>query len=109
MAKLNDFFIGYADGETEAQESLFKDMFYKDNQKYEEITKNWVKFIISGPKGSGKTILSRYIKEIYEEQNIQCKILKNDSIILNQLINLGQTPSDSSEIIIFDSINGLYY
>jgi len=101
LAKLNDFFIGYADGETEAQESLFKDMFYKDNQKYEEITKNWVKFIISGPKGSGKTILSRYIKEIYEEQNIQCKILKNDSIILNQLINLGQTPSDSSEIIIF--------
>lgn len=57
MVKLKDLFIGCADGETESQESLFKDMFYKDNQKYDEITNNWAKFIISGPKGSGKTIL----------------------------------------------------
>lgn len=101
MVKLNEFFIGYADGETESQESLFKDMFYKDNQKYDEITNNWSKFIISGPKGSGKTILGRYIKEMYEEQNIKCKILKSDAITLNKLINLGRTSLDSSEVIIF--------
>lgn len=101
MVKLNDLFIGCADGETEAQESLFKDMFYKDNQKYDEITNEWSKFIISGPKGSGKTILGRYIKKMYEDQNIKCKILKSDAITLNKLINLGKDSLESSEIIVF--------
>ena len=98
---LNDFFIGYADGETESQENLFKDMFYKDNQKYEEITGKWAKFIISGPKGSGKTILGRYIKAMYEDQDIQCNILKSDSITLNKLMNLGELALETSEITLF--------
>lgn len=101
MVRLKNLFIGYADGETESQESLFKDMFYKNNQKYDEITNNWAKFIISGPKGSGKTILGRYIKKMCDEQNIKCKILKSDAIILNKLISLGKDSLESSEIIIF--------
>lgn len=99
--KLKKLFIGKAAGEIESQEELFKDMFYKENRKYDEITNNWSKFIISGPKGSGKTILSRYIKKIYEEEHIQCEILKSDSITLNKLINIGKTSLDSAEVSIF--------
>ena len=58
VIKLKDIFIGYADGETEAnsQEHNFLDLFYTGNSKYEEICKI-NSFIISGRKGTGKTIL----------------------------------------------------
>lgn len=99
--KLNDLFVGNADGDIESKKELFRDMFYKENKKYDEINNNWYKFIISGPKGSGKTILGQYIKKVYEDDGIQCKILKSDSIALSKLINIGKDSLDKSEIILF--------
>ena len=62
-------FIGYADGETEAEskEYNFVDLFYTGNFKYEDIIKP-TKFIISGRKGTGKTILAKYAE--FEQKNI---------------------------------------
>ena len=99
--KLKNLFVGNADGDIESKKELFKDMFYKENKKYDEINNNWYKFIISGPKGSGKTILGQYIKKVYEDDGIQCKILKSDSIALSKLINIGKDSLDRSEIILF--------
>ena len=64
--KLKDINIGCADGESEASENEnFKDMFYTDNNKYSQIMNSKNKFIISGRKGTGKTILAKYIQAMH--------------------------------------------
>lgn len=98
---LKDLFIGKADGEIESQEESFKDMFYNESRHFEEITNDWSKFIVAGPKGSGKTILGRYSRKIYQEKGIDCEILKSNSITLNKLINIGRSNLESQEISIF--------
>lgn len=77
--KLKDIFIGYADGETEAnsQEHNFLDLFYTGNSKYEEICKI-NSFIISGRKGTGKTILAQYVIHVSNDKykNLISKYIK---------------------------------
>ena len=58
--KFNQLYIGTADGETEAQNEHFEELFYDPNNKYEELFNNG-KFIITGSKGSGKTYLAHYV------------------------------------------------
>lgn len=65
--KLSEIDIGYADGEKEADGKNFLDIFYNENNKYEEIMKKYM-FIISGRKGTGKTVLAKYI-----QKNNKCK------------------------------------
>lgn len=58
--KFKELYIGTADGETEAQNEHFEELFYDPNNKYEELFNNG-KFIITGSKGSGKTYLAHYV------------------------------------------------
>ncbi|MDU2169479.1 P-loop ATPase, Sll1717 family [Clostridium celatum] len=83
---LKDLYFGYADGDTESSKDNFKDLFYTGNNKYNDITTGDMKFIISGQKGTGKTILGRYIEETYKERCIECKIFNKNDITLVKLI-----------------------
>ena len=59
--KLKDLYMGLPDGEVEAQDERFQELFFDPNNKYDEIINNKEKFLIIGSKGSGKTYLSKYI------------------------------------------------
>ncbi len=71
---LSDIYIGCADGVKEAAstEYDFTDLFYTGNSKYEEIVKN-NNYIISGRKGTGKTILAKYLEKMQVNKNIFLK------------------------------------
>ena len=62
---LDDIYIGCTDGVKEAASKKynFTDLFYTGNCKYEEITKS-NNYIISGRKGTGKTILAKYLEKM---------------------------------------------
>lgn len=86
--KLKDIFVGFSDGELEANENNFLDLFYKGNHKYQTIMSSKSKFIISGRKGSGKTILSKYIEKKEIECSKLCKICKLGDFNIRCLIDL---------------------
>lgn len=98
--KLKDIFIGCSDGESEAKKSIFLDLFYKDN-KYEEIINNPMKFIISGQKGAGKTILAKYIEKTCTSINSTSKIVNLGEINLQKLIELGYKEYEECELSCF--------
>lgn len=84
--KLKDLYFGKVDGDTESNNEKFLDLFYTGNNKYNEIANDPMKFLIHGQKGTGKTILGRYIEKNYNKENISCKIYNKDDIILAKLI-----------------------
>lgn len=96
---LKDLYFGCADGDTEANEKDFLDLFYKGNNKYDEIVNNPLKFIIYGQKGTGKTILGRYIEKNFNAKGINCKILNKDDITLGKMIEKNSEILSSDEAI----------
>jgi len=98
--KLKDIFIGCSDGESEAKKSIFIDLFYKNN-KYDEIINNPMKFIISGQKGTGKTILAKYIEKTCTSNNSTAKIVNLGEINLQKLIELGYKDYEEYELTCF--------
>ena len=105
---LKDIYFGYADGDTESSRDNFKDLFYTGNNKYNDITNNDMKFIISGQKGTGKTILGRYIEETYKEKCIECKIFnKNDITLIKLIEKKNDVLSDDEAVHFFKWI--IYY
>ncbi len=98
---LKDMFLGQADGERESENDKFLDMFYTGNNKYQELMENQYKYIITGSKGSGKTILSKYVEKRCQSQEYLSKTLKMDSITLRKLIDIGECDIDSHENRIF--------
>lgn len=58
---LKDIYLGRADGSQEAEDKNFENLFYKGNKKYDLLNENHDKFIISGRKGTGKTILAKLV------------------------------------------------
>lgn len=98
---LKDLYLGYADGDTEANEGNFKDLFYTGNNKYDDITNNNMKFIIAGQKGTGKTILGRFIEEKYKEKGIECRIFNKNDLTLIKLIEKKNDVLSDDEAIHF--------
>lgn len=88
MAKLKDIYFGDANGDTESKDPMFKNLFYKGNNKLELLLSDQNKFIVSGQKGTGKTILGRYIELVTKEEGNSCKILRKNNILLQKLIDL---------------------
>ncbi|MEN8078957.1 hypothetical protein ABFP60_18495 [Clostridioides difficile] len=84
--KLKDLYFGRVDGDTESNNENFLDLFYKGNNKYNEIANDPMKFLVHGEKGTGKTILGRYIEKSNLKENKICKIYNKDDIILGKLI-----------------------
>lgn len=98
---LKNLFIGNIDGETEAARDDFEQLFYTENSKFDEIMRP-EKFIISGRKGTGKTILAKYVhKKINEIPNNHCEISTKDDYILRKLIDLQYREIKGEELSIF--------
>lgn len=97
---LNDLDIGYADGDTESKADNFLDLFYTDNNKYEEIMAKH-KFIIAGRKGTGKTILSKYIQAIHNKGLSIVRYEKLNKMYIEEYINLEKPDINVNDRILF--------
>ncbi|EMI11405.1 hypothetical protein SAMN05216169_102242 [Anoxybacillus pushchinoensis] len=98
---LKKLFIGNIDGETESQREDFEQLFYTKNSKFDNIMQP-EKFIISGRKGTGKTILAKYIyKKITEKKNHYCKIFTKNDFKLQKLIDMQFRELQEEELSIF--------
>lgn len=87
--KLGDIFIGKADGSDESQLDDFSNLFYRGNNKYDELAKSTNKFIITGRKGTGKTILAKYHEAEQIKKGYFAKTITKDDVILKRLIEVG--------------------
>ncbi|MDR2993176.1 MAG: FunZ, partial [Bacillus cereus] len=98
---LKQLFIGYIDGEYEAARDDFEQLFYTKNSKFDEIMRP-EKFIITGRKGTGKTILAKYIyKKINENPNGYCVISNKNDFTLRKLIDLQYRELKGEELSLF--------
>lgn len=91
IVKLSEISVGASSGENEVEVEFFKDMFYKDNQKYEQI-KNYNKFIVCGRKGTGKSLLALYYKDEKEAEksyNFVHHIKMNSMQDREEVVDLG--------------------
>jgi hypothetical protein len=101
LVELKNLFIGNIDGEVESTRENFEQLFYTKNSKYNQII-NSNRFIISGRKGTGKTILSKYIyKQLNKENNVDCRIFTRHDFKLQQLIDLEYRTLQSDELVLF--------
>lgn len=93
--KLKDIFIGKADGLAEAKRSDFMTLFYNGNKNYNLLKDDKSKFIISGRKGTGKTILAKY----YEKEMIKnggfVRFVNGNDILFRHVKELG--PDDIND------------
>lgn len=98
---LNKIYIGNVDGEQESSREDFEQIFYTKNSKYDEIMQA-EKFIVSGRKGTGKTILANYIvKKITGDKKFYCRIFKKNNFKLQKLIDLDYRELQDEERSIF--------
>lgn len=98
---LKDIYFGRADGSQEAEEERFEDLFYKGNNKYDLLCDDINKFIISGKKGTGKTILAKYFEKEKNKDKIPTKILNKRELVLNIYLEKGQYELDREETELF--------
>ena len=84
---LNKINLGSIDGEKESSYENFDRLFYTKNSKYNEIM-HPEKFIISGRKGTGKTILANYIVKNLSTQKHCMYGFNKDDFKLQKLIDL---------------------
>lgn len=94
--QLGNITLGYADGENEAKEDWFVNLFYDGNGKVEELLNNRSKFIISGRKGTGKTILAKYIEQKCRGKGIFTAVYNKENFSIQYIIEKGS--EDLSEI-----------
>lgn len=94
--KLGQIKIGFADGEREANNLDFENLFYTGNKKYEQIMQRH-KFIISGRKGTGKTILTKYFQKMNDQGRTIVSYSKLNQISLHEYIDI-ETPNINQDI-----------
>lgn len=99
--ELKDIYVGKADGLKEAQDDNFENYFYKGNNKYQELDSDSRKFIISGKKGTGKTILAKYFELEENKKGHPTKFLTERDAKLRQFMELGKLIENSDEIDLF--------
>ena len=97
---LSDIEFGYADGDTESRLENFLDLFYTGNNKYEEIMDN-NHFIISGRKGTGKTILAKYIQLKHNKKLYITKYEKLNKMYLEEYIHMENPDINVNDRILF--------
>lgn len=86
---LKDIFVGDPDGLSEARQNKFEDYFYNKNKKYEELEGNKNKFIVTGRKGTGKTLLAKYYEKQIEEKGVFSEYIDKDQVLFCQLQAIG--------------------
>lgn len=95
--KLEDIYLGVADGRAEAENKDFVNYFYIGNKYYEKLERDSSKFIIAGKKGTGKTLLAKYFEYKQCELGRPTVLLTERDTILNALIETGSISMDLSE------------
>lgn len=98
---LNDIYFGRADGSQEAEDKNFENLFYNGNKKYDLLNDNPDKYIISGRKGTGKTILAKYFEKEKNKEGIPTKILNKRELVLNLYLEKGKYALDRQEQELF--------
>lgn len=98
--KLKHLNIGDIDGKKESSINNFEQLFYTKNSMFQYIMEN-DNFIISGRKGTGKTILANYIANSISSKTSICKVYDKNSFSLQKLIDLEYENLQEEEISIF--------
>lgn len=98
---LKDILVGKANGLEEANDKAFADLFYTGNKKYQELADNADKFIISGRKGTGKTILAKYYENEVNKKGILTKLITTREVVLKQFLEKGGEELEKKEIELF--------
>lgn len=99
--QLKDIYFGRADGLQESEDEGFESLFYKGNQKYDLLCMDRNKFIISGRKGTGKTILAKYFECEMNKQGIPTETLTQRQFVLSTYLEKGNFDFDSKEQELF--------
>lgn len=96
--KIGKLFLGEVDGETEAQREGFDELFYVQDDTYDQLL-DGEKFLIIGRKGTGKTILANYLKRKIDLRggNNYCYIKGANDLNLYKLIKLGESDIDREQ------------
>ena len=98
---LKDLYLGRADGSQEAEEYNFENFFYRGNNKYDLLNDDSSKFIISGRKGTGKTILAKYFEKEKNKEGIPTRILNKRELVLKMYLEKGRHELDRKETELF--------
>jgi hypothetical protein len=96
--KFEKIYLGTPDGETEAQNEKFEELFCDVNNKYSEFINSHEKYMIIGSKGSGKTYLAHYICK-KAGNNQKCKIIKSKDFLLDRLMNVNMDKDNDSAYV----------
>lgn len=96
--KLSDIFIGKADGLAEAKRRDFTALFYNGNKNYNLLKDDESKFIISGRKGTGKTILAKYYEKEMQKEECLVKFVNGNDILLRHIKEVGAEELDDRYI-----------
>lgn len=99
--KLSEIFIGKANGLEEAEEQRFENLFYTGNKKYQQLVDNEDKFIISGRKGTGKTILAKYYEKEMNRSGIITEMITTREVVLKLFLEKGSEELEKREIELF--------
>ena len=92
-----DFYIGTPDGETEAKNEKFEELFYDSNNKYRELIEKPSNYIILGSKGSGKTYLANYICKKVKKGQVR-RIINSQDFWIDRLSNVSVEQENSGYI-----------
>ena len=100
--KFSELYIGTPDGETEAKNSMFEQLFCDYNNRYEELMKVSAKFLVIGSKGSGKTYLANYICK-KNDKNGYAKMISGKDFLIEKLGELSQENMEAGYMYAFCS------
>ena len=89
LITLDNIFVGKADGLAEAKRSDFTTLFYNGNKNYNLLKEDKSKFIISGRKGTGKTILAKYYEKEMVKEGSLVKFVNGNDLLFRHVKELG--------------------
>lgn len=101
MVTLSEIVLGCADGKNEAEKEWFTDLFYTENHMVERVANDHSVFIISGRKGTGKTILAKYIEKAYHNKGFLTKVFSKEDLFLNYILEKTEDSFTQAELVIF--------
>ncbi|MBF2345445.1 hypothetical protein IA806_02555 [Listeria seeligeri] len=105
---LSEIFLGEPNGEKEANEKNFMEFFYDDNEKVKKILFG-EEFIISGRKGMGKTILSKYVEnKLKTNRKYHTKVIYTDNFLELKLKDFYNKDISDEELSLFWKWTFLY-
>lgn len=105
---LKDIFIGKADGLAEAKRADFTTLFYNGNKNYNLLKDDESKFLISGRKGTGKTILAKYYEAEMRKSGSLVRFVNGNDILLRHIKEIGTSELNDKYVASFIKYTILY-